>query len=167
MHTSATPQPGIRAAVITVSDRSAAGVRPDASGPVCVAALREAGFDCVWAVTPAGADAVEAALRAQLAAGARLIVTTGGTGVSSRDESPEGTLRVITRELPGIAEEMRRAGITQTPTAMVSRAVAGVAGDALIVNVPGSPAGAASGLRVVLPVARHILDQLTGGDHPH
>jgi molybdenum cofactor synthesis domain-containing protein len=157
-----------RAAVITVSDRSSSGGRDDASGPVAVAALREAGFDCADAVVvPDGADSVERALVAEILAGAKLIVTSGGTGVSPRDETPEGTRRVVTREVPGIVEELRRRGAAEMPAGMLSRGVAGVADPhgALIVNLPGSPKGVASGMPVVLSVAQHALDQLGGSDH--
>ena len=155
-----------RCAVITVSDRSAAGERPDASGPVAVAALREAGYDCDGAmVVPDGADSVEAALTAALADGAKLIVTSGGTGIGPRDRTPEGTERVIERDLPGIAEELRRLGTAAKPTGMLSRGRAGTAGAALIVNLPGSPGAVASGIAVVLSVAGHVIDQLGGGDH--
>lgn len=157
-----------RAAVITVSDRSSSGGRDDASGPVAVAALRDAGFDCADAVVvPDGADSVERALVAEILAGAKLIVTSGGTGVSPRDETPEGTRRVVTREVPGIVEELRRRGAAEMPAGMLSRGVAGVADPhgALIVNLPGSPKGVASGLPVVLSVAQHVLDQLGGSDH--
>ena len=157
-----------RAAVITVSDRSSTGGRDDASGPVAVAALREAGFDCADAVVvPDGADSVERALVAEILAGAKLIVTSGGTGVSPRDETPEGTRRVVTREVPGIVEELRRRGAAEMPAGMLSRGVAGVADPhgALIVNLPGSPKGVASGMPVVLSVAQHVLDQLGGSDH--
>jgi len=154
------------AVIITVSDRSAAGVREDTSGPVAVAAAREAGFSCEDAVIVGdGADSVEAALRAALDAGAQLIVTTGGTGVGPRDGTPEGTARVLEREVPGIAEELRRLGVSVTPAGMLSRGVAGVAGATLIVNLPGSPGAVASGMPVVLSVARHVIDQLAGGDH--
>ncbi|OCG75210.1 MogA/MoaB family molybdenum cofactor biosynthesis protein [Microbacterium sediminis] len=154
------------AAVITVSDRSAAGARPDAGGPVAVAALREAGFACAdAAIVPDGAASVERALRAALDGGARLIVTTGGTGIAPRDETPEGTRAVIDRELPGIAEELRRRGIASTPAAILSRGIAGAAGDALIVNLPGSPSAVAEGMPVILSVARHVLAQLDGADH--
>ena len=105
-----------RAAVITVSDRSAEGARPDTSGPIAVSALREAGFDCADAVVvPDGADSVERALTAEVVAGVKLIVTTGGTGVSPRDQTPEGTARVVTRQVPGIAEELRRRGSCLQP----------------------------------------------------
>jgi len=156
----------LRAAVITVSDRSAAGERDDASGPVAVEALREAGFACDGAViVPDGADYVERALRSAIDAGARLVVTTGGTGVSPRDETPEGTARVIERTVPGIAEELRRRGAAEMPAGMLSRGLAGVAAGALIVNLPGSPRAVASGMPLVLSVARHVTDQLRGEDH--
>lgn len=157
-----------RAAVITVSDRSASGEREDASGPVAVAALRDAGFACDDAViVPDGADSVERALSAFIEAGVRLIVTTGGTGVGPRDATPEGTLRVITRAVPGLAEELRRRGAAEKPAGMLTRGVAGVVDPwgTFVVNLPGSPRGVASGMPVVLSVASHVLDQLSGGDH--
>ena len=157
-----------RAAVITVSDRSAEGARPDTSGPIAVSALREAGFDCADAVVVAdGADSVERALTAEVVAGVKLIVTTGGTGVSLRDQTPEGTARVVTREVPGLAEELRRRGAAEKPAGMLTRGVAGVVDPhgVLVVNLPGSPGGVASGMPIVLSVARHVLDQLGGGDH--
>lgn len=156
------------AAVITVSDRSSRGERPDRSGPVAVAALRESGFVCADPlVVPDGADEVEAAVRDAVRRGARLVVTSGGTGVGPRDMTPEGSVRVITRELPGIAEELRRRGAQEKPAAMLSRGRAGVVDPegALVVNLPGSPAGVASGMPVVLSVAGHVLDQLAGEDH--
>ncbi|WP_019178809.1 MogA/MoaB family molybdenum cofactor biosynthesis protein [Microbacterium yannicii] len=157
-----------RAAVITVSDRSAAGQREDVSGPIAVAALREAGFDCADAVVvPDGADSVERAVTAEVVAGVKLVVTTGGTGVAPRDQTPEGTARVITRTVPGIAEELRRRGATEKPAGMLTRGVAGVVDPhgVLVVNLPGSPGGVASGMPVVLSVARHVIDQLGGSDH--
>lgn len=157
---------GSLAVVITVSDRSAAGERADAAGPVAVAALREAGWDSADArIVPDGADSVETALRAALRDGARLVVTTGGTGVAARDETPEGTDRVIERALDGIPEELRRRSVAEKPAGMLSRGRAGVAGRALIVNLPGSPAAVASGMPVVLSVAGHVVHQLDGGDH--
>jgi molybdenum cofactor synthesis domain-containing protein len=155
-----------RSAVITVSDRSAAGLRADAGGPLAVAALREAGYACDDAViVPDGADSVEAALRSALAAGARVIVTTGGTGVGPRDRTPEGTRAVLDREVPGIAEELRRRGAAVIPAGMLSRGLAGMAGDALVVNLPGSPGGVRDGMPVILSVAAHVLAQVAGGDH--
>lgn len=157
-----------RAAVVTVSDRSAAGSRTDESGPLAVAALREAGFDCADAVVVAdGADSVERALTAEVVAGVKLIVTTGGTGVSPRDQTPEGTARVVTRQIPGISEELRRRGAAEKPVGMLTRGLAGVVDPhgVLVVNLPGSPGGVASGMPVVVSVARHVLDQLGGSDH--
>jgi molybdenum cofactor synthesis domain-containing protein len=156
----------MRAAVVTVSDRSSAGARPDASGPVAVAALREAGWECPSAtVVPDGADSVADALRVAEDAGARLIVTTGGTGVAPRDRTPEGTRQVIEREIPGIMEELRRSGASDTPMALLTRGVAGVTVRSLIVNLPGSPRGVASGIPLVLRLAPHVISQLDGGDH--
>ncbi|WP_417507426.1 MogA/MoaB family molybdenum cofactor biosynthesis protein [Microbacterium sp.] len=154
------------AAVLTVSDRGAAGTRADMAGPLAVAALREAGFDCADPVIiPDGADAVEQALRGLLARGLRLIVTTGGTGIAARDETPEGTARVLERQLPGIPEELRRQGAARFPAAMLSRGLAGTAQGALIVNLPGSPGGVADGMPVILSVAPHVIAQLDGEDH--
>jgi molybdenum cofactor synthesis domain-containing protein len=157
-----------RAVVVTVSDRSAAGQRTDRSGPIAVAALRDAGFDCPDAVVvPDGADSVERALTAEIVAGVKLVVTTGGTGVSPRDQTPEGTARVVSREIPGIAEELRRRGAAELPAGMLTRGIAGVVDPhgVLVVNLPGSPGGVASGMPVVLSVASHVLDQLGGSDH--
>lgn len=154
------------AAVLTVSDRGAAGTRPDTAGPLAVTALREAGFDCADPVIiPDGADAVEQALRGLLARGLRLIVTTGGTGIAARDETPEGTARVLERQLPGIPEELRRQGAARFPAALLSRGLAGTAHGALIVNLPGSPGGVADGMPVILSVAEHVIAQLDGEDH--
>ncbi|KAA9085174.1 MogA/MoaB family molybdenum cofactor biosynthesis protein [Microbacterium radiodurans] len=152
--------------VLTVSDRSARGEREDAAGPVAVAALREAGWECPDArIVADGAEVVEAALRDAVAAGARLVVTTGGTGVGPRDRTPEGTTAVIDREVPGIAEELRRRGLAETPSAILTRGVAGVVGESLVVNLPGSPRAVASGMPVIIGVAGHVLSQLGGGDH--
>jgi len=154
------------AVVLTVSDRSASGARADTAGPLAVSALRDAGWDCGDArVIPDGADPVETALREALANGARLIVTTGGTGVAPRDLTPEGTVRVIEREVPGIAEELRRRSVSEKPAGMLSRGLAGIAGAALIVNLPGSSAAVASGMPVILSIAAHVCEQLDGGDH--
>jgi molybdenum cofactor synthesis domain-containing protein len=153
--------------VITVSDRSAAGLREDRGGPLAVSLLREAGFDCDEpVVVPDGADSVEAALRAAISAGAGLVVTTGGTGIAPTDRTPEGTARVLDRELPGIAEELRRRGLSDTPLAVISRGLAGIADPGtLVVNLPGSTRAVASGIAVIAELAPHVLDQLAGGDH--
>ncbi|KQR86615.1 MogA/MoaB family molybdenum cofactor biosynthesis protein [Microbacterium sp. Leaf179] len=155
------------ARVITVSDRSAAGLREDRGGPLAVSLLREAGFTCADAVVvPDGADSVEAALRAAVAEGPGLIVTTGGTGIAPRDRTPEGTARVLDRELPGVAEELRRRGLADTPLSVISRGLAGVVDPGvLVVNLPGSTRAVASGITVIAEIAPHVLDQLAGGDH--
>ena len=159
-----------RAVVITVSDRSARGERVDASGPVAVAALVAAGFVCDAAVVVLdGEESVESALTEAVDGGARLIVTTGGTGVGPRDRTPEGTARVVSRPVPGIAEALRRVGAAVKPAGMLSRGIAGIVdtdhGGALVVNLPGSPGAVAEGMPIVLSVAAHVLDQLGGGDH--
>jgi molybdenum cofactor synthesis domain-containing protein len=156
------------ARVVTVSDRSAAGTREDRGGPLAVGLIRDAGWDCPDAeIVPDGADSVEGAVRRAVAEGAGLIVTTGGTGVGPRDQTPEGTARVVTRVLPGIAEELRRRGLADTPLSVLSRGLAGVVdpAGALVVNLPGSPRAVADGVPFVLSVAGHVLDQAAGGDH--
>ncbi len=162
---------GMRATVITVSDRASSGVAEDRSGPLAVAFLEGAGFACPAAtIVPDGAESVEQAVRAAIQDGSRLVVTTGGTGVGPRDLTPEGTAPVISRHLPGLVEEIRRVATLETPGGMLSRGLAGVvdgpAGtSALVVNVAGSTAAVRSAVPVVLAVAPHALAQLDGGDH--
>jgi len=157
----------VRASVITVSDRSARGERADASGPRAVELLAEAGIDAGSAVVPDGIASVQQAVTAAIRSGARLVVTTGGTGVGPRDLTPEATRPLIARELPGVAELLRREGAAQTPMAAISRGLVGVAAErpALIVNLPGSVKAVEQGMHVLLPIVPHILDQLRGGDH--
>jgi cyclic pyranopterin monophosphate synthase len=158
---------GHEAVVVTCSNRSAAGEREDTSGPALVERLRGAGFDVAPAAIVVRDDEAEiAALLARLAdAGHRLVVTTGGTGLTPSDVTPAATRRVIEREAPGLAELMRAAGVASTPMAALSRAVVGSRGSTLIVNLPGSPKGATESLDALLPVLRHALEQLAGGDH--
>src|SRR5690606_36753540 len=115
---------------------------------------------------PDGAESVGAALRETLAAGARFVITSGGTGVGPRDETPEGTRPLLVKELPGIAEALRGHGYARVPTAALSRGLAGVTAEgALVVNLPGSEGGVTYGLEVLLPLVPHVLHQLAGGDH--
>jgi molybdenum cofactor synthesis domain-containing protein len=162
---------GRKSVVVTVSDRVAAGQRPDGSGPRLVAALEVAGWDVEGRVVPDGEDSVRGAILAALGAGARLVVTTGGTGVGPRDRTPEGTRPVLDREVPGVAELLRSRGADASIHAVLTRGIVGVvdaaAGQpgALVVNLPGNPSGALEGLDVVLQLVPHLLDQIDGGDH--
>ena len=155
-----------RAVVMTCSTRAATGVYPDRGGPLIVEALRTWGFEVADpTVVPDGPPVAEA-LRAALATGADLIVTTGGTGLSPSDGTPEATRGVLDREVPGVAEAIRAAGLAKgVPTAMLSRGVAGVAGHALVVNLPGSPGGVKDALEVLSSIVLHALSQIRGGDH--
>jgi cyclic pyranopterin phosphate synthase len=155
------------AVVVTCSNRSAAGERDDASGPALVAALTDAGFDTAPdpIVVADDENAIATLLSGLADAGHRLVVTTGGTGLTPTDVTPAATRRVIDREVPGLAELMRAAGIASTPMAALSRGVVGARGATLIANLPGSPRGAAESLQALLPVLRHAMDQLAGGDH--
>ncbi len=156
-----------RALALTVSNRAAAGVYPDRSGPVLASLLREAGCDVDGPVVVADGDPVERALREAVAAGYDVVVSTGGTGLTPRDLTPEMTRRVLDREVPGIAEAIRAAGIAAgVPAAMLSRGVAGVAGATLIVNLPGSTGGVRDGMAVLGGVLAHAVEQVHGGDHP-
>jgi molybdenum cofactor synthesis domain-containing protein len=157
----------IRALAITVSNRAAAGVYADKSGPVLVELLRSAGCSVVDGPVVIGdGDPVEAALRDALAAGYDLVVTTGGTGLTPADLTPEMTRRVLQREIPGIAEALRGAGAAAgVPAAILSRGLAGVAGRTLIVNLPGSAGGVRDGMAVLAPVLGHAVSQINGGDH--
>ncbi|MGI5273386.1 MogA/MoaB family molybdenum cofactor biosynthesis protein [Nonomuraea sp. CA-218870] len=156
----------IRALVVTVSNRASAGVYADTSGPLLVSLLTEAGCTVEGPVVVPDGEPVEAALRDGVAQEYDVIVTTGGTGLTPTDLTPEMTARVITREIPGIAETIRAANRDQVPTAILSRGLAGQAGHTLIVNLPGSRGGVRDGIAVLAPVLKHAVDQIRGGDHP-
>lgn len=151
------------AAVLTVSDRSFRGERPDEAGPLAASLLEAAGYQVLeTALVPDEQPQIEAAL-VRLAERAALVVTTGGTGFSPRDVTPEATQAVCERMTPGIPEAMRAASLAITPRAMLSRAAAGIRGGTLIVNLPGSPKAARENLEAVLPTLEHGLKMLLGG----
>lgn len=153
------------ALVITASDRSAAGTREDASGAALAERLGALGFAVERRIVPDDQGAIAAALR-DGAASHPLVVTTGGTGLTPRDVTPQATLAVIDYEVPGLAEAMRADGRAKTPFAALSRSVVGVRGRSLIVNTPGSPKGALESLEAVIPVLDHALETLAG-PHDH
>ncbi len=157
----------IRALAVTVSNRAAAGVYADKSGPVLAELLRSAGCAVDGPLVIPDGEPVEAALRDALAVGYDVVVTTGGTGLTPADLTPEMTRRVVEREVPGIAEALRSAGAAAgVPSAILSRGLAGVSGHTLIVNLPGSTGGVRDGMAVLAPVLAHAVSQIHGGDHP-
>jgi molybdenum cofactor synthesis domain-containing protein len=153
------------ARVVTASNRAAAGVYPDRGGPLIVGWLRERGFQCPDpSVVPDG-EPVGAALREAIAAGVDVVITTGGTGISPTDATPQVTSALLDYQVPGLADAIRAYGAPSVPTAVLSRGVAGVAGRTLVVNLPGSTGGVRDGLAVLDGVLGHAVDQLRGGDH--
>jgi molybdenum cofactor synthesis domain-containing protein len=152
--------------VIVASNRAAAGVYADTSGPVLVAGLRELGCEVSEPVVVPDGQPVREALAAAVADGVDVILTSGGTGITPTDRTPDVTAEILDYEIPGIAEAIRAHSRDKVPTAALSRARAGVAGRTLVVNLPGSSGGARDGLAVLRPILAHAVEQLRGGDHP-
>jgi molybdenum cofactor synthesis domain-containing protein len=157
----------IRARVVVASNRAAAGVYSDTSGPLLVAGLRQLGCECGDPVVVPDGEPVGLALRTAVADAVDVVLTSGGTGISPTDATPEQTRAVLDYEIPGIAEAIRAYSRDRVPTSVLSRGLAGVAGRTLVVNLPGSTGGAKDGLAVLGPILVHAVEQLRGGDHPN
>lgn len=153
------------ARVITASNRASAGVYADRGGPIVVEWLRERSYEVPDAVVVPDGEPVAEALRQAVADGVAVVITTGGTGISPTDRTPEATRSVLDFEVPGVADAIRTAGRPRVPTAVLSRGVAGVAGRTFVVNLPGSTGGVRDGLAVLETVLEHAVDQVAGGDH--
>ncbi len=152
--------------MVVASNRAAAGVYADTTGPLIVTALAEAGFTVGDPVVVPDGDPVGEAIRRAVEGGARAVLTTGGTGLTPTDRTPEATRPLLDREVPGVAEAIRAHGVAKgVPTAALSRGLAGVCGGAFVVNLPGSRGGVKDGLEVVMPVLRHAVEQVAGSDH--
>ena len=156
----------MKAAVVVASNRAAAGVYDDTTGPLIVSALQDWGFSVSEPVVVRDGSPVAQAISAAVGAGARLVLTTGGTGLTPTDLTPEVTRPLLDREVPGIAEAIRAYGVAAgIPTASLSRGLAGVVGSCLVVNLPGSSGGVKDGLAVLGPIVVHAVEQVTGSDH--
>ena len=156
----------MRAEVVVASNRAAAGVYEDTTGPVLVDFLAELGFAVDPPVVVPDGEPVGAAIRAAADGGARVVLTTGGTGLTPTDRTPEVTRALLDYDVPGIAEAIRAYGVAQgVPTAVLSRGVAGVVGSCLVVNLPGSRGGVKDAIAVLRPVLVHAAEQVVGSDH--
>jgi molybdenum cofactor synthesis domain-containing protein len=156
----------VKATVVCASNRAAAGVYEDTTGPVIVAALQELGFEVTGPTVVPDGPAVADAVRTAVDEGARVVLTSGGTGVTPTDLTPDVVRPLLDREVPGIAEAIRAYGVAQgVPTAALSRGIAGVCGQALVVTLPGSRGGVKDGLAVLSPMLVHAVEQIVGSDH--
>lgn len=156
----------MKAAVITCSNRSASGERADDSGELLAAMLGEAGHEVVLRrIVPDQVEPIRAAVTDAIAAGAKAVLTTGGTGLTPTDVTPEAIAPMLERVIPGIAESLRLVSREKVPTSVLSRGVAGTIATTLVVTLPGSPGGVRDGMAVLAPLLEHAIDQMGGGDH--
>lgn len=156
----------MNAAVITCSNRSASGERPDDSGELLASMLDAAGHEVVFRrIVPDDVEQIRAAVTEAVGAGVQAVLTTGGTGIAPTDVTPEAVQALLEREVPGIAEALRLASRDKVPTSVLSRGVAGTIGQAIVVTLPGSPGGVRDGMGVLAPLLDHAVAQLAGADH--